>query len=127
MAWSDLLLKWGEFVSLLVAIVFLVGALALEVSWIPGVNYLNKFGVMEQILKIGGIVVAVASAATIMFVVMRRKNQGWMLGFNNLVTGSGEGVFGGDDWTSFPNHPFFVTGSSEYNDKTVSDNYLPTL
>jgi hypothetical protein len=126
MAWIDLLQKWGELVLLIVAIVFLVGALALEVSWIPG-DYLNKIGVMEYILKIGGIVVAVASTTTIMWVVMRRKSQGLMLGFDKLVKGRGEGFFGGDDWPSFPNHPFFVTGSSEYNDKTVSDNYLPTL
>lgn len=44
-----------------------------------------------------------------------------MLPGNNNIKGSSER-------TSNLNHPFYVTGSSEYNDtKTVSDNYLPTI
>lgn len=36
---------------------------------------------------------------------------------------------GGYESGLYHNHPFYVTGSSEYNDvnKVVSDNYLPTL
>lgn len=37
-------------------------------------------------------------------------------------------ITGSSERTSNLNHPFYVTGSSEYNDtKTVSDNYLPTI
>ena len=40
----------------------------------------------------------------------------------------GISITGSSERTSNLNHPFYVTGSSEYNDtKTVSDNYLPTI
>lgn len=40
----------------------------------------------------------------------------------------GGGFTGSGEWTHYPNHPFYVTGSSEYNDtKIVSDSYLPTI
>ncbi len=81
----------------------------------------------------GGMVLLVVCSAFFGVVMNRRinryqfSNNGWDLLVKPPIF-TGRSMFGSGE--SYQNHPFYVTGASEYeyNDtKTISDNYLPTF
>lgn len=88
--------------------------------------------ILDYIRTHGSILVLIGMSMYLGIVFNKRFNRyqrsgNWQSALMPKIGGNGGSFFGGEDWTPFPNHPFFVTGSSEYNDKTVSDNHLPTL
>lgn len=89
---------------------------------------------LDHVMNIGGLMLVVGLSFFIGIATTNRWNATRGTDFWDRVMnmapsrGKRSRVTGAGEWSSFPNHPFYVTGSSEYNEtKTVSDNYLPTL
>jgi hypothetical protein len=117
------------YILFMTAFLFIVIVICQEFEWSRLINYLPSY-ILDFVNTNASVTVMIIISMFFGIVANRRYNRfqktGNFLSLISYVGGhDGGGFFGGED--SYPNHPFFVTGSSEYNDKTVSDNYLPTL